>query len=214
MSFKWNNPTAVISRCLLSCLFVACLIGCDYGENDRLIVSIIKADIESVRSLLSQGANPNVAGSDGLVPLMVATGSTRVVSDNYVSSQAVESKTTKEIREIVELLLENGANPNYQDKLGRSPLFNAVYHRKVSLVDSLLENGANPNMLNKSGLSPLYYAIYHCYGDVAEVLLENGADDSFRSPSGETLREVANRNACEAIPLSFEVSSQESGITR
>jgi len=52
-------------------------------------------------------------------------------------------------------LLENGANPNIQDKDGNTPLHIAVTSSNDSAVSRLLSHGANPSLLNNAWLSPL-----------------------------------------------------------
>jgi cytohesin len=45
-------------------------------------------------------------------------------------------------RELVELLVTRGADLNARDNDGQSPLFTAVYGRRLDLVEFLVNNGA------------------------------------------------------------------------
>ncbi|HQI05549.1 MAG TPA: ankyrin repeat domain-containing protein [bacterium] len=48
-------------------------------------------------------------------------------------------------KRLVDYILKQNKNLNYQDKYGRTPLFYAVLHNCPEIVKSLLENGADPN---------------------------------------------------------------------
>lgn len=57
------------------------------------------------------------------------------------------------------VLLGAGANPNLQDKSGKTPLHYAAAHSKKSTVaEVLLKSGANPAARDKSGKTPWDYA--------------------------------------------------------
>jgi uncharacterized protein len=63
------------------------------------------------------------------------------------------------LRTNVRALLDHGAEVNVTNKMGRTPLMNAVVHAKdLELVKILLEAGANPAVTNKHGESALWLA--------------------------------------------------------
>ena len=60
--------------------------------------------------------------------------------------------------EIVEVLLERGADPNVKDDNGQTPLHIAAQEGHVDVVRVLLERGADPRIADNGGHIPLDYA--------------------------------------------------------
>ena len=61
--------------------------------------------------------------------------------------------------DIIDALLKEGANPNYQDcKTGNTPLIAAANSGNCQVVEKLLHAGANPNVLNNYGMTALDYS--------------------------------------------------------
>ncbi|XP_071382573.1 E3 ubiquitin-protein ligase HACE1 isoform X4 [Centroberyx affinis] len=99
--------------------------------------------------------------------------------------------------ECLVLLLKRGANPNYQDISGCTPLHLAArngqkkcmgrlleYNADVNICNNegltatvlcLLDSGADINRPNVSGATPLYFACSHGQRDTAQILLSRSA---------------------------------------
>lgn len=71
-------------------------------------------------------------------------------------------------------LLENGANPNIQDKEGNTPLHIAVKSSSDIAVSHLLSHSANPNLLNSDQLTPLTAS--SSSSSTIALLVSHGAD--------------------------------------
>jgi ankyrin repeat protein len=87
--------------------------------------------------------------------------------------------------ELVELLLEHGADPNLKDEQKRSPLFIACTWKTIkrespaealAIVEALIKHGADVNAREKHGATPLMQAAFEGFLDIVETLLDNGAD--------------------------------------
>ena len=86
---------------------------------------------------------------------------------NFKENVHFTSKERKEIKimyngnnehkhlEILEELLELGADPNAHDIFGYTPLHFAIKHLNEGMVNALLSHGANPNSEARDGLRPL-----------------------------------------------------------
>ena len=79
-------------------------------------------------------------------------------------STPLETAIWDDLTEMVELLLEFGADPNQQDESrhtergmfgGDTPLHNAVHKGSAKMVKVLLAHGADPDITNASGLNAI-----------------------------------------------------------
>ncbi|OUM57647.1 hypothetical protein PIROE2DRAFT_48551 [Piromyces sp. E2] len=80
---------------------------------------------------------------------------------------------------MTEKLLKKGADVNYLDSYGNSPLIYAVQNRLLPMVKLLVRYGANPNYINK-GKTVLMYAIELGEVKITKYLIEHHASVSFR----------------------------------
>jgi len=93
--------------------------------------------------------------------------------------------------EIVEILLENGANPNIKDKNGYTPLHRAIIRYSDKIVYLLLKYKADPNIKDKHGYTPLHRAVIEQAPKLVKLLLEHGADPNIKDSHGFTPLERA-----------------------
>uniref|UniRef100_UPI004047B8CD ankyrin repeat domain-containing protein n=1 Tax=Aliarcobacter sp. TaxID=2321116 RepID=UPI004047B8CD len=131
-------------------------------------------------------------------------------ADVNIGSPLMKALTTEHgSDEIAELLIKNGANVNYIDSNGRSPLIQACCKfdgDRYKLVKLLIEHGANLNYQDKNGNTALMMihnsgcdliiidkifnndATYEVLSTekIMNFLLENGADINIRNKMGMT----------------------------
>lgn len=188
-------------------------------------------DLATARFLLDQGASVTKADTAGYTPLHGAAlavawavrsgdkgggGAYRrapaLLQLNHSGSR--ESPfSEEEALEIVERLLDGGADPNRQTiyptpgpvgdvRINPAPPGSAALHiaansGSVKLVRLLIENGADPNLLRKDGHRPLSVAVVA--GDLAMVkeLVELGADVTLRYDPNDKIPDPV-----EAVTLS------------
>jgi ankyrin repeat protein len=158
-----------------------------YGEplNDE--------QLEIVRMLLEQGANPNayVAGWDQTVLGHAASrGDVRAVrlllahranvharmGDGATAlAEAAESARLEQAVEIADLLLERGVKAASTDRRGETALHAAARMGNARLVERLIEAGADPMARDNSGWRPLEVATSYGHREAAAALLGKGA---------------------------------------
>lgn len=134
--------------------------------DKKLLEAARKGDCSEVVSLLSKGANVNVADDNGgWTPLR------NVCVTGHV--------------ECAGLLIDMGADVDAVDEAGWTPLHYATKFGYVELVRLLIANGADVNASNR-GRTPLQKASYEGHVKVARLLVENGADVCATSYQGYT----------------------------
>lgn len=81
-------------------------------------------------------------------------------------------------------LLNYGADPNIQDRDGKTPLHVAVKNDDYGSVFYLLRHEANLNTQDAQGWTPLHIAVIQNYYELAKYLLEKGADSTIKDNQG------------------------------
>ena len=131
------------------------------------------ASFQEIQTAIEQGSDVNeIRLFWDLTPLMYA----------------VEKKRL----EIVNLLLQSGANINSRSLNHTTALMYAVAVLKtgvkedLEIVKLLLEQGANVNAKNKSGGTALMHASFYGHSNIVRLLLAYGADVNASDKDGET----------------------------
>jgi ankyrin repeat protein len=107
--------------------------------------------------------------------------------------------------EIVQLLLERGADPRMPDGSLRSPLQMAVERGDIIVVEALLRAGAEVNGRDKAGWTPLHHAGAKNQLEIARRLIAGGADAKILSQLGGTaLHEAAVGGGPDLLRLLIE----------
>ena len=122
---------------------------------------------EMVKSLVTYGADPNVATKAGLTPLhqAAARGNLDMVKD----------------------LVQAGADVNAIAENGRTPIFYAAARGKASTVNFLLEKKAEINLSDKDGLTPLHCAAASGNAPLVKFLVNRKANFAATANDGTTV---------------------------
>jgi ankyrin repeat protein len=116
-------------------------VSCSHAiDDDPLTFAVRAGDVNQVRTLLAQGADPNrPVGVNGWPPLMHG------VHKNQLGT--------------AEVLLEHGADINRPSPEGMTPLMMAAGYGNDDMVDLLLRHGADPHLKTKDGATALDFAL-------------------------------------------------------
>jgi uncharacterized protein len=112
--------------------------------------------------------------------------------DFYTGGAAIHVAVNENCGEILELLLEHGANIEARDNCGYTALALAVVMRTTKIVQLLLQNGADTTSQSKEGETPLHLAAMGDYDGVVQLLLDFGADLSLKDRYGRTAAHLAD----------------------
>ncbi|KAF4989083.1 hypothetical protein FGRMN_9369 [Fusarium graminum] len=144
------------------------------GNESPIFLASGEGLLGVVEALLDRGVSPNSQGPGGFPTLCHAVGHDR--------------------KEVVELLLERGANVELETATGRRALHLAVNSNKSeAIMKVLLRYGADIDARDSSGQTPLFEAV-HRWGtgnpmgslDMMKLLIANGADINARDFDGRT----------------------------
>jgi ankyrin repeat protein len=127
-------------------------------NQTALYLAVTRGREDLVEKLLNKGADPNIADSDGAVPLAEACIGARLTQN------------------IVKMLLAKGANVNHQEKNGATPLIYIAANKQASPEDRravaqmLLDAGADKKLKDKDGRTALDWANKQGNKDLADLL--------------------------------------------
>ena len=117
----------------------------------------------------------SLCGFRGLVEHLIAAHSSDVNTRGGSHRTALHAASVKGHFEVASLLLENGANPNSRDDLGRAPLHRVSQGGPLVMAQSSLEvarllvnSGADVNVTDNENWTPLHAAARSGYREIAE----------------------------------------------
>ncbi len=109
--------------------------------------------------------------------------------------------------QLVQLLLEAGAEPNAVDQSGSTPLHVAAWEGKSRTVQALLKAGAKPDA-TAGRSTPLHKAAWIGSVPVVQALLQAGADPNARDADGQTpLHKAAFRGHVAVVQALLEAKA-------
>uniref|UniRef100_A0A673NBU5 Poly [ADP-ribose] polymerase n=1 Tax=Sinocyclocheilus rhinocerous TaxID=307959 RepID=A0A673NBU5_9TELE len=94
-------------------------------------------------------------------------------------------------RDVVDYLLQHGANVHARDDGGLISLHNACSFGHAEVVNLLLQHGADANSRDNWNYTPLHEAAIKGKIDVCIVLLQHGAEPTIRNTDGRTALDLA-----------------------
>ena len=110
-------------------------------------------------------------------------------------------------KDMVNLLLDRGADVDEQNRHGQTALVRAVQDKHLDIVRLLLDRGADVNGKDFQENTPLMWA---CSGyppdkDIVELLLERGADKTLRDSRGQTILDKISPGEIRTLLETFGV---------
>lgn len=148
-------------------------------DKQKFLIKLIdKNDVDGVKDLLKKHKlNINHKDKDGNTAL------------HYAVSESPE---------LVEFLLDKGANVNANDSEEHTPLHVAIAaktntNKKLKIISILFEHGAKVNKANKDGNTALHFAIKYNEPEVVKALLGEDANKKFKNDLDQTPLDLAKK---------------------
>ena len=161
-----------------------------HGQPSSIVEAIKANDCNAIKSLLSQGADPNefinghtplhtsaIFGKDGIVEVLVRNG-----ANIDIKTTTEEEYTPLHLAAhsghlpVVKVLVDLGANVDSRSHCGKTPLRLAAAEGYADIAEYLLSKDADPNTQDLIAATPLHAAAGLNRKSVVEVLINSGAD--------------------------------------
>ena len=136
LHFACQGGNTTIIEKILSCRLDVNIKG-TYGESTPLIAAIVNNNLEAVKYLLKEGADPSL--EFGFTPI------------NSLHLAVIDPASTSHVVSIIEAILASGLSINVRSSKGLIALMLAALVEKPEVVDFLLLKGADPHLEDTFG---------------------------------------------------------------
>ena len=137
-------------------------------HNRALIAGARAGDLTAVGSALDAGANVNARDADGITALMHAA---RGEQPNIADPAPTDHP------EVIELLIQRGADVNAKTDSGFVALFWAARYGHARAAKVLIDHGADINSKDRDGMSALRWAATNQQTNIVNLLKGSGAKE-------------------------------------
>jgi uncharacterized protein len=151
------------------------IVGCAKQEKTApkvdLHSAVVTDDFEAMRQHIKAGSDLNVLEpSRASTPLITAAALGKI--------------------EAAKILIDAGADLNYQNADGSTALHTAAAFGKTEVAKILINAGIDLNRQNNEGATALHTAAFLCRAEIVEALLAKGADKTIKNKTGQTALET------------------------
>ncbi len=200
-----------LARAAIWTVLVSLTSALAWYANRDIWQSAREGDIDAVNQRLASGTDINARGEDqDLINRIIANSSeAEELKDISTETTPLYQAAFNGHNELVELLLEKGADPNIKTKAGTTALMGAAYGGHKRIAELLIAHGADVNVKGedkgfleyviKHGATgenlreftnletfPLLQAAYKGHKEIVQLLIKNGADVNTTIPVGHT----------------------------
>jgi hypothetical protein len=144
------------------------------SPNDPLVDAVVRGDVAAVKDLLARGSDVDT------------------IDEEYDWS-ALSQAVSKGNREIVDILLNAGANVNLRNRRGHTALMNGSESTTQDIVWALIDAGAKIDLQDEDGKSALHYMAGYDNPDALRALIEGDASIDASDNEGQTPLLIAAR---------------------
>lgn len=166
-----------------------------FPEGNALHYAVIYGHLDAIKTIIKIASTSRAMELNIDVKKIVNSR----IEDTRETPLHIASKNgeVSKYKDIIELLIKNGAEINSQDKFGNTPLHNATsfVEENDDVISLLLDKGAGINAENYKKWTPLHRVCLRGHQKIAKILLKNNINTHVRSEGGWTpLLEVVTGN--------------------
>ena len=138
-------------------------------------------------------------GQKGVVEAFIKKGGLDFNKRDTLGNTALFYACMKGSKDIVKLLLSNGADCSLANNNSMLPLHAVSKSGNKEIISLLLNEGADINATDKEGRTPLIYTLMENRTEAAKLLLEKGADSQIKDNDGHKAIDYATANGLRDI---------------
>jgi ankyrin repeat protein len=188
-------------------------------NTEITLLDAIKQDDVALAKELMNDDNINNIDEYGYIPLMCACmiGGKDFAQLKLPNQTNIYSPT--EYSELIQLLIDKGANINAKNNNGLSTLSIAIMNDNIEAAKLLIDKGADINAIDIKGDNLLIKALEECRIDTAKLLINKGIDVNFIPEDGisalmtvclmNTKNDRTKENLSGSTLVRFEMYSQD-----
>jgi len=209
------------------------------NRNTALHFACTLSSVEIVQLLVENGADVNKKNLDGVTPLMLSCSFYRMDIIKYLLStgkcdvNAVDNKQSSALiyatnssvqlsKEMIQTLIEHGADVNHHDKDGCSVLNTLITSASESnltgyeLVSLLIDYGCDLEFKKSKfrALTPVHMSIFHNQDSITELFIRSGVNlNSMNINDEPVLLSLIKGNKTNLVRLAVEAGADLSFLT-
>jgi len=162
------------------------------AENIRkFLVAALNANFSLVKQFLDNGMNVNARSADSgqsalhkavaygqgkMAQFLIEAGAELDVPDKDREITPLGEAAMRMDSDMVRLLIQAGANVNFRNSDGETPLHAATWSGDADVVKLLIQASADVDTRDKTGKTPLMEAVSREHDDAADLLIKAGAE--------------------------------------
>lgn len=147
-----------------------------------------------------------------LLPVLIQCGANPNAPEDEKTGESIMHLAAKSKQgDIVDIMIENGADVNVEDKDGNSVLLAACKVLAKDCIKALVKAGAGPNARNFEGESPLHFVEDE---EIMEFLIERGARPGMKDKRKQSNVSPAQIKTYKATQARFKSMSSSKNLTK
>ena len=168
------------------------------GDRQKIYQGLT-GDVPFINKLITSYENKKLDFKTTMDFLILALNSGATITGSTASSSFIKDMLLRSINDsdtsTAQLLIEKGADINFTDNNGKTPLHLATCKNNLEVVQQLINlPSIRINTMDNDGMTPLHWASQCGYTDIVDYLISKGAIINIQNANGYTPFHVASFN--------------------